>query len=105
MFTVENHNFIRKPHQDVYVATLARLGVPANRVCMFDDIPSSLKTAKALGFLTVLVGNGLREAGFVDLHTGDEYTTAPDWCDYSADDIAQFINATLLTPRGERSGR
>lgn len=99
VFTVENNNFIRKPHREVYVATIRRLGIPAEKICMFDDIPSSLQAAKAVGFLTVLVGNGLRESGFVDLHTGDEYTTPPGWCDYAVQDIAKFIEDKLLTKK------
>ena len=99
VFTVEDNNFIRKPHREVYVATIKRLGIPAGNICMFDDIPSSLQTAKAVGFLTVLVGNGLRESGFVDLHTGDEYETAPEWCDYAAQDITKFIEEKLLTEK------
>ena len=97
VFTVEDNNFIRKPHREVYVATIKRLGIPAEKILMFDDIPSSLQTAKEVGFITILVGNGLRESGFVDLHTGEEYETAPGWCDYAAQDIAQFIEETLLT--------
>ncbi len=96
VFTVEDNNFIRKPHREVYVATIKRLGVPAESIWMFDDIPSSLKTAKDVGFSTVLVGNGLRESGFVDLHTEEEYETAPEWCDYAAQDIAKFIEDELL---------
>jgi putative hydrolase of the HAD superfamily len=96
VFTVEDCNFIRKPHQEVYAATIGKLGVAAEAICMFDDIPSSLQTAKAVGFLTVLVGNGLRESGFVDLHTGEEYADAPAWCDYAAQDIAHFIRRELL---------
>lgn len=96
VFTIEDNNFIRKPHREVYDATIRRLGVAVERICMFDDIPSSLKTAKAVGFITILVGNGLRENGFVDLHTGEEYETPPDWCDYSAPDIAQFIHTQFL---------
>jgi len=96
VFTVEDNNFIRKPHREVYVATIKRLGVPPESIWMFDDIPSSLKTAKEVGFRTVLVGNGLRESGFVDLHTDEEYDIAPEWCDYEARDIAKFIEDTLL---------
>lgn len=95
-FTVEDNNFIRKPHREVYEATIRRLGVKPDEICMFDDIPSSLKTAKEVGFTTVLVGNGLREAGFVDLHTNEEYDTTPEWCDYSAQDLAKFLKETLL---------
>ena len=93
---MEDNNFIRKPHREVYVATIKRLGVPPESIWMFDDIPSSLKTAKEVGFRTVLVGNGLRESGFVDLHTDEEYDIAPEWCDYEARDIAKFIEDTLL---------
>lgn len=96
-FTVEDNNFIRKPHREVYEATIRRLGVPASTICMFDDIPSSLRTAKEVGFITVLVGNGLRESGFVDLHTNEEHEAAPEWCDYAAQDIAKFINDELLS--------
>lgn len=96
-FTVEDNNFIRKPHREVYEATIRRLGVPASAICMFDDIPSSLRTAKEVGFITVLVGNGLRKSGFVDLHTDEEYEGAPEWCDYAAQDIAQFVEDELLS--------
>ncbi len=96
VFTVEDHGFIRKPHREVYDATILRIGVPAEMICMFDDIPSSLRTAKACGFLTVLVGNGLRNSSFVDLHTNDEYDTAPDWCDLAAIDIASVIRDNFL---------
>ncbi len=99
LFTIEDNNFIRKPHPEVYLATIKRLGIPAGKILMFDDIPSSLKTAKEVGFSTVLVGNGLRESGFVDLHTGDEYETAPWWCDYAAQDIATFIEQNLLAAK------
>lgn len=95
VFTVEDNNFIRKPHPEVYAATVRRLGVPAERICMFDDIPSSLRTAKEMGFRTVLVGNGLRESGFVDLHTGEEFESKPEWCDHAAQDIAKFIEDML----------
>lgn len=96
VFTVEDYNFIRKPHPEVYTATIERINLDPSEICMFDDIPSSLKTAKELGLITVLVGNGLRESGFVDLHTADEYDDAPAWCDYAAQDIAAFINQELL---------
>lgn len=96
VFTVEDNNFIRKPHREVYVATIKRLGVLVESIWMFDDIPSSLKTAKEVGFSTVLVGNGLRKSGFVDLHTEEEYETAPEWCDYAAQNIAKFIEDELL---------
>lgn len=95
-FTVESFNFIRKPHQEVYLATVDRVGYSADKVCMFDDIPSSLETAKKVGFVTVLVGNGLRDSGFVDLHTGEEYTDPPEYCDYAAPDIAKFIREKLV---------
>ncbi len=96
VFTVEDNNFIRKPHREVYAATIKRLDVPPEDIWMFDDIPSSLKTAKEVGFCTVLVGNGLSESGFVDLHTDEEYEIAPEWCDYAAQDIAKFIEDELL---------
>ncbi|MCX6729026.1 MAG: HAD hydrolase-like protein [Candidatus Saccharibacteria bacterium] len=96
VFTVEDNNFIRKPHKEVYIATVNRLGISAETIWMFDDIPSSLQTAKNVGFTTVLVGNGLRKSGFVDLHTRDEYEVAPEWCDYAAQDIAKFIDETIL---------
>lgn len=96
--TVEDHGFIRKPHNEAYIATLEVIGSPAEEVCMFDDIASSLMAAKSLGFTTVLVWNGLREDAYLDLHTGEEHATIPDWCDDSARDIAQFIYTVILSP-------
>lgn len=96
IFTIEDNNFIRKPHIEVYEATIKRMGILPNRICMFDDIPSSLRTAKNVGFKTVLVGNGLRDNGYVDLHTGIEYEDRPEWCDYAVQDIAQFIREKFL---------
>lgn len=96
IFTVEDNNFIRKPNPEVYHATLDRLRLDAGQVLMFDDIPSSLKTAKAHGFGTVLVGNGLDNDGYVDLHTGERFSEKPDWCDYADHDIARFIRERLL---------
>lgn len=97
IFTVEDNNFIRKPNREVYEATINRVGVEPDKICMFDDIPSSLKMAKKVGFLTILVGNGLRETGFVDLHTGDEYDSVPEWCDFATRDIAGFIEKKMIT--------
>ncbi len=96
VFTIESNNFIRKPNREVYLATVKELGVQPEKICMFDDIPSSLKMAKEVGFVTVLVGNGLRESGWVDLHTNEEYTTSPAWCDYATRNIAQFIEEELI---------
>jgi putative hydrolase of the HAD superfamily len=96
VFAVEDNNFIRKPHGEVYIAMVSQLGISAKSICMFDDIPSSLRTAKTIGFVTVLVGNGLRESGFIDLHTREEFSDAPEYCDYAVLDIVQFINNMIL---------
>ncbi|OGI95458.1 hypothetical protein A2917_02775 [Candidatus Nomurabacteria bacterium RIFCSPLOWO2_01_FULL_42_17] len=96
VFTIESNNFIRKPNREVYLATVQELGIKAQEICMFDDIPSSLQMAKEVGFVTVLVGNGLRESGWVDLHTKEEHTTPPVWCDYATQNIVQFIEKELI---------
>lgn len=97
LITVEDNNFIRKPNHEVYKSTIERLGVSGENICMFDDIASSLKTAKETDFLTILVSNGLSETGFIDLHTGIEHKNAPKWCDYATRNIADFILNNMIS--------
>ncbi len=46
---------VRKPEPEIYLRTLARLGVEASETVMLDDIGANLKTALRLGITTIKV--------------------------------------------------
>src|SRR5512133_2029413 len=65
IFDIRVAHYLPKPYPDPYHAILAQLALPAHDCVMIEDHAPNLKTAKALGMTTVLVGG---EAGqpFVD---------------------------------------
>ena len=46
---------VRKPEPEIYLRTLARLGVEASETVMLDDIGANLKTALRMGITTIKV--------------------------------------------------
>jgi putative hydrolase of the HAD superfamily len=70
VYDIRVANYLPKPYPEPYHAVLAAVGVPAGRCIMIEDTRDNLRTAKALGMTTVLVGNGATPA-FVDLHLPD----------------------------------
>jgi HAD superfamily hydrolase (TIGR01509 family) len=48
----------KKPHPQVYLQTLARLGLPAPQCVAFEDSANGLKSACAAGLATVITPNG-----------------------------------------------
>ena len=60
-------NYICKPYQEAYTQALSIAKADDPRKCViFDDAPRNLSPARALGFLTVLVGS--HENGSSDYH-------------------------------------
>jgi putative hydrolase of the HAD superfamily len=55
-----------KPYPEPYRRVVASLGLPASRCVMVEDSPENLRTAKALGMRTVLVGTAPAPA-YVDV--------------------------------------
>jgi putative hydrolase of the HAD superfamily len=53
---------VRKPDPRIFMLTLARLGVPAERSVFLDDWPGHLVAAEALGLRGILVGSDPAEA-------------------------------------------
>lgn len=97
IFTVEDNGFIRKPQESAYFIAIKRIGIDPSRVCMFDDIASSLQAAKRVGLVTILIGNGISDSHYVDLHTSIHHAERPSYCDFAAQDIAEFIGDKFLT--------
>lgn len=48
----------KKPHPQVYLQTLARLGLPARDCVAFEDSANGLKSARGAGLATVITPNG-----------------------------------------------
>lgn len=106
IITVEDNDFIRKPQIVAYEGLYRMLKLAPRRVAIFDDIASSLRIVKEMGSYAVLVGNGLREPPhFVDLHTGIEYDSAPQFVDAWTHDIVSFVaELNVRVGEGESSG-
>jgi putative hydrolase of the HAD superfamily len=66
LFDIRVAAYRPKPYPEPYHQVVARLGLPASRCVMVEDSPENLRTAKALGMRTVLVGTGPAPA-FVDV--------------------------------------
>lgn len=49
---------LKKPHPQVYLQTLGRLGVPAAACLAFEDSSNGLKAARAAGLATLVTPNG-----------------------------------------------
>lgn len=95
VITTGENGFLRKPNPEVYEALFkTHLRAAPNRVAIFDDIASSQRIASEMGAVTILVGNGLRpDPCFVDLHTNEEWEWAPEFIDYTAHDITEFLRS------------
>ncbi|PLX85467.1 MAG: pyrimidine 5'-nucleotidase [Desulfuromonas sp.] len=65
IFDIRVASYLPKPDPAPYRKVLQSLDVAAERCLMVEDSAANLKTAKALGMGTVLVGGGKKEA-FVD---------------------------------------
>lgn len=66
IFDIRVANYLPKPFRDPYVSVLDRLGLSGPDCTMVEDSADNLKTAKALGMRTVLVGG--EKQPFVDIH-------------------------------------
>lgn len=66
IFDIRVAEYLPKPFRDPYHKVLSHLGLQGRDCVMVEDSADNLKTAKALGMRTVLVG-GRREP-FVDIH-------------------------------------
>jgi putative hydrolase of the HAD superfamily len=53
MFTIEDANYLPKPHLDTYHAFIKKFGIDPKRACMFEDMEVNLKPAADLGMTTV----------------------------------------------------
>jgi putative hydrolase of the HAD superfamily len=56
IFDIRIANYLPKPSPEPYHAVLERINLPASRCIMVEDSPENLRTAKALGMGTILVG-------------------------------------------------
>jgi len=65
IFDIRVAEYCPKPYADPYHRVLAHLGADAERCAMIEDSVDNLRTAKALGMRTVLVGPD-RQADYVD---------------------------------------
>lgn len=97
VITAGSNQFLRKPNPGpIRDAVEGHLRSGFSSVVFVDDIPSTLKVVSGLGSTTVLVGNGLVDApGFVDLHTGENFDSAPSFVDDTTHDIAGYVGACL----------
>jgi putative hydrolase of the HAD superfamily len=66
LFDIRIAAYRPKPYPEPYRRVVASLGLPASRCVMVEDSPENLRTAKALGMRTVLVGTGPAPA-YVDV--------------------------------------
>lgn len=53
MFTIEDANFLPKPHIDTYHNVIKKFGFDPKNACMFEDMEVNLKPAAELGMTTV----------------------------------------------------
>ncbi|PLX92989.1 MAG: pyrimidine 5'-nucleotidase [Desulfuromonas sp.] len=67
IFDIRIADYIPKPHPQPYQNVLDRLDATPGDCVMIEDTEANLRTAKALGMRTVLVG-GKRSGEFVDHH-------------------------------------
>ncbi len=65
IFDIRVADYCPKPYADPYHRVLAHLGADAGHCAMIEDSAENLRTAKALGMRTVLVGPA-RQADYVD---------------------------------------
>jgi putative hydrolase of the HAD superfamily len=66
LFDIRIAAYRPKPYPEPYRRVVASLGLPASRCVMVEDSPENLRTAKALGMRTVLVGTAPAPA-YVDV--------------------------------------
>ncbi|MHC1697652.1 MAG: pyrimidine 5'-nucleotidase [Geobacteraceae bacterium] len=77
IYDIRVANYLPKPSPEPYYMVLERINLPASRCIMVEDSPENLRTAKALGMGTVLVGT-LPGTPHVDvcIPTASEITSA-----------------------------
>lgn len=98
---------VRKPDPAIFHTLSARSGVAPARSIVLDDIAANLKSAKALGFSTILVRNPLPSAALKDPKLAD--SPQHKWSGFAAldelstcvqfDVLAEFRRATPSFPR------
>lgn len=76
VFDIRIADYLPKPRPEPYQAVLAALGAAPERCMMIEDSRDNLRTAKALGMTTVLVGDGATPT-FVDLHLPGVHALGP----------------------------
>ncbi len=59
IFDIIDANYIPKPNVSTYEKVVERFNLNTSKCVMIDDIPVNLKTAKDLGFHTMLIKNNL----------------------------------------------
>ncbi len=86
---------VRKPDPSIFRTLSARSGVAPARTIFLDDIAANLKTAKALGFTTILVRNPLPSAALKDPKLAD--TPQYKWSGFAAlDELSTFVQFDVL---------
>ena len=79
MFDITDCHFIPKPDAKPYEIFLQRHGVAPERAAFFEDLPENLLVPRALGMVTVLVGE-------------HDEALVPAHIDYVTGDLASFLD-------------
>ncbi len=82
IFDITDCHFIPKPDAKPYEIFLKRHAVAAERAAFFEDLPENLLVPRALGMVTVLVGD-------------HDETLLPAHVDYVTADLAGFLDGAL----------
>jgi putative hydrolase of the HAD superfamily len=80
IFDISDCHFIPKPDARPYEIFLKRHGVTPDKAAFFEDLPENLLVPRALGMVTVLVGE--HDAAMLPAHV-----------DYVTDDLAEFLQS------------
>jgi phosphoglycolate phosphatase len=85
-----------KPHPEIGLLIMDRLGVPAERAVMVGDTTHDLRMARAAGMRSIAVTYGVH--GVHELRSSE-----PTWVADTFDDVMSCVAQSLLPPGGARA--
>ena len=91
LFSIENSNYVPKPHSAVYLQMIAECAVEPSRAAMFEDSARNLIPASEIGMVTVWVPN---ETDFS--HHGADH----EHIDFIVDDLAAWLDHAAQPKEG-----
>lgn len=95
---VEDNDFIRKPHREVYENISRRLQLEPEAIIVVDDSFLNLWTASGMGMHTVLVSNGIADPPmFWEMHLRMQHPV-PGFVDFAEFDISNALRQLVPTP-------